>query len=305
MIRYPLVALLALALASAGCGDGGSSNAPTAAAMFVRRCTPESPDEHGDRPASAPPAPPAEGPAEARALRPGLAVGPGSNRGDRAEHPRGRAPRAARRGLHGRRRRRTLRRAASARPSRPPSRAGAPPPPTPTRRPPPQETVEKTLAHRAACSAMATASCAGPSRPPRAATGPRRGSAGTAQWCSSNGLAPKYQTRADTQVAGVWGTGNNSLSDENLAQRMTALLTSGARLIDARAADNFADTAAQAEVYGNKYFFLSAVNYGNVYQSRVASMMDLEYPRAEGRRPLRRASRSPAAPAPLAGTPAR
>lgn len=98
-----------------------------------------------------------------------------------------------------------------------------------------------------------------------------------------NGLASKYQTRADTQVTGVWGMGNNSLSDENLAQRMTALLTSGARLIDARAADNFADTAAQAEVYGNKYFFLSAVNYGNVYQSRVASMMDLEYPRAEGR----------------------
>lgn len=98
-----------------------------------------------------------------------------------------------------------------------------------------------------------------------------------------NGLAAKYQTRADTQVMGVWGPGNNSLSDENLSQRMTALLTNGARLLDARARDNFADTAAQAEVYGNKYFFLSALNYGHVYETRAASMMDLEYPRAEGR----------------------
>lgn len=98
-----------------------------------------------------------------------------------------------------------------------------------------------------------------------------------------NGIAAKYQTRADTQVMGVWGPGNNALSDENLSQRMTALFANGARLLDARARDNFADTASQAEVYGNKYFFLSALNYGNVYETRVASMMDLEYPRAEGR----------------------
>lgn len=98
-----------------------------------------------------------------------------------------------------------------------------------------------------------------------------------------NGLNAKFQTRADTQVPGVWGPGNDALSDENLSLRVTQLLTNGARLLDARAADNFADTAAQAEVYTDKYFFLSAVNYGNVYASRVASMMDLEYPRAEGR----------------------
>jgi hypothetical protein len=98
-----------------------------------------------------------------------------------------------------------------------------------------------------------------------------------------NGLASSYATRGAGELAGVWGPGNSRLSDENLLQRMSALLVSGRQHIDARAADAFADTAGQAEVYGNKYFFLSAVNYGDVYATRAASMMDLEYPRAEGR----------------------
>lgn len=95
-------------------------------------------------------------------------------------------------------------------------------------------------------------------------------------------LEAAYGRRSDTTVAGVWGEGTSNVTDENLAARTVELLARGAQLIDAHAAANASDTARQLTVYSTKYAYLSALNYANVFETRVAAMGDLEYPRAEG-----------------------
>lgn len=269
MIRYPLIALLTLALASAGCGDDGSSNAPTATAMFMGRYTPKSPVNMVTEMSTAVTA--VEGPAEEHAftqaeagLQSGMRVPQWLSQLD-AEFS-GDAAGAGPNTLQG------AIRDALARWRMAPTDANTQ---TAT-----GETVEKTLATarmlsmhselRAALTAIDADDWANArARWDRAAA-----------WFATREAA--YQRRSDTTAANVWGPGSNAITDENLATRTVDLLARGAQLLDARAADNARDAARQLLVYSTKYAFLSAVNYSTIFEARAAAMGDLEYPRSEG-----------------------
>lgn len=269
MVRYAKVALLIAALASVGCGDDGSSGATPTVTMFMGRYAPRTPVSMVTQMSDAVDA--VEDPAEeqefmtaAAGLQPGMRVPQwlsaldGEFSGDAA----GAGPNTLQGAI----------RDALARWRMAPMDASI--------RTGTAETLEKTLdvgrllsMHSELRGAL-TAIDAGDWANARARWDR------AAAWFST--LEADYQRRSDTTATGVWGPGSNAITDENLATRTVDLLARGAQLVDARAADNARDTARQLLVYSTKFAFLSAVNYSTVFETRVAMMGDLEYPRAEG-----------------------
>lgn len=269
MVRYPLIALLAAALATAGCGDDGSPTATPSATMFMGRYTPKSPVNMVAEMSDAVDA--VEEPAEehefmtaAAGLQPGMRVPQWLSQLD-AEF----SGDAAGAGPH------TLQgaiRDALARWRMAPNDAVTQ---TGT-----GETVEKTLDTARVLSMHSELRAALTAVDAGDWTNARARWDRAAAWFAT--LETDYQRRSDTAASGVWGPGSSAITDENLAARNVDLLARGAQLLDAHAADNARDTARQLLVYSTKFAFLSAVNYGSVFEARAAVMGELEYPRSEG-----------------------
>jgi hypothetical protein len=96
------------------------------------------------------------------------------------------------------------------------------------------------------------------------------------------GLQSKYESRSTTMVQNVWGMGNSRLTDENLSDRVIEHLVRGRAAVDQMSRRTVIERASTLIVYTSKYYFVSSLNYASAIQTRLASMMSVAGPQAEG-----------------------
>ncbi len=96
------------------------------------------------------------------------------------------------------------------------------------------------------------------------------------------GLDANYRSRGSIRVMGVWGTGRDTLADENMGDAITGLLGRARTAAAGGSATGLRAVAGELRAYGTKYFFLSTVLYGGVVADAVGAGSPTETPQVEG-----------------------